>query len=78
MKVIEVNGTELANCVRDARRQDVILTRKGKPIALLIGVKGMDLEQLQLSVSDKFWKRVREWRKQKTITRAELEKRLAD
>lgn len=36
----------------------------------------MDEEQLQLGSSDKFWKLVEKWRKEKTISRAELERRL--
>lgn len=36
----------------------------------------MDKEQLQLGSSDKFWKLVEKWRKEKTISRAELERRL--
>lgn len=35
-----------------------------------------DEEQLQLGSSDKFWKLVEKWRKEKTINRAELERRL--
>jgi len=35
-----------------------------------------DEEQLQLGGSDKFWKLVANWRKEKTISRAELERRL--
>jgi len=35
-----------------------------------------DEEQLQLGSSDKFWKLVEKWRKEKTISRAELERRL--
>ena len=38
--------------------------------------QGMDEEQLQLGSSDKFWKLVGKWRKEKTISRAELERRL--
>lgn len=39
--------------------------------------KSMDEEQLQLGSSRKFWKLVEGWRKEKTISRAELEKKLA-
>ena len=78
MKVVEIESSDLTDCLKSANRQDIILTRKGKPIALMIGVKGMDIEQIQLGSSAKFWERVRTWRKQKTISRAELEKRLRD
>jgi antitoxin (DNA-binding transcriptional repressor) of toxin-antitoxin stability system len=53
------------------------LTRKGKPVALVVGVEGMDEEQLQLGSSGKFWTLIEKRRRQKTIGRAELEKKLA-
>jgi hypothetical protein len=78
MKVVDIEGSDLAQCLKSAGRQDLILTRKGKPVVLMIGVKGMDVEQIQLGTSARFWERVRAWRKQKTISRSELEKRLND
>ena len=41
-----------------------------------IGIAVMDEEQLQLSTSDQFWRLISERRKQPTISRAELERRL--
>jgi hypothetical protein len=38
----------------------------------------MDLEQIELGHSDKFWTLIRQRRGQKTLTRAELEKRIAE
>jgi hypothetical protein len=78
MKVVGIKDAKLETCIRDAQRQRVIITRKGKPIAMVVSVNGMDLEQLELAYSDKFWKLVRKWRKQKVITREELERRLAE
>ena len=52
------------------------MTQNGKLVAILTGVAGMDEEQLQLSTSDKFWKLIAKRRGQKTIYRAELERRL--
>ena len=77
MKVIDLDETNLKKCLRDASEDRVVLTRKGKPIAVIVGVQGMDLEQIELGHSDKLWKLLRRRRKQKTISRAELEKRLA-
>jgi antitoxin (DNA-binding transcriptional repressor) of toxin-antitoxin stability system len=54
----------------------VVVTRKGKPVALVLGVEGMDEEQIQLGSSGKFWKLIEERRRQKTISRKELEKTL--
>ena len=54
-----------------------MLTRRGKPVAVLIDVRGLDREQAELGVSDAFWSLIRERRKQRTVSRAELDKRLA-
>jgi antitoxin (DNA-binding transcriptional repressor) of toxin-antitoxin stability system len=78
MKVVGVQETNLEQCLRHARRQRVVLTKKGKPIALLVGVEGLDLEQIELGHSDEFWKLIRARRRQRTITRKELDKRLTE
>ena len=75
--MIDLNETNLTECLRDAAHDRVILLRRSKPVAVLIGVKGFDLEQLELGHSDEFWNLIRRRRKQRTMIRAELEKRLA-
>ena len=54
MKVIDIGQTTLEGCVTDAQHERVVLTRGGKPIALIVGVAGMDEEQLQLGSNEKF------------------------
>ena len=76
MKQISVERTDLESCVSQAQRQRVVITRKGRPVALLVGVEGLDREQLALGSDARFWKLITERRKQKTISRAELEQRL--
>ena len=76
MKTIGLEKATLDACIKDVQHERVVLTRNGKPIALIVGVEGMDEEQLQLGSSDKFWKLVQKWRREKTINRAELEQRL--
>ena len=76
MKVIGMEKTTLEGCVNDAQRERVVITREGKPVALVIGVEGMDDEQLQLGGSDKFWTFIEQRRKEKTISRTELEKKI--
>jgi hypothetical protein len=43
-----------------------------------VGVQGLDLEQIELGYSDEFWSLIRQRRGQRTISREELEKRLAE
>ncbi len=76
MKMIGLEQATLEVCIKDSQDERVVITRNGKPFALIVGVEGMDEEQLQLGSSDKFWKLVEKWRKEKTISRAELEQRL--
>ncbi|RJP34196.1 MAG: hypothetical protein C4527_02810 [Candidatus Omnitrophota bacterium] len=76
MKTIGIEQATLDMCMENIQQERVVLMRNGKPFALLVGVEGMDKEQLELGSSAKFWKRVEKWRKEKTISRAELERRL--
>lgn len=73
---IDLKGANLDTCVIDAQCERVVITRKGKPIALIVGVEGMDEEQLQLGSSDKFWQLITERRKQNAISRAQLEQKV--
>jgi ribosome-binding protein aMBF1 (putative translation factor) len=65
----------LERCVLEAQRERIIM-RDGKPVALMIGVEGLDEEQLQLGSSDRFWTVIRERRGEKTLSRAELEQKI--
>src|SRR5467141_147265 len=76
MKTIGLVHTTLDACIKNARHERVVLTRKGKPVALVVGVEGLDEEQVQLGSSEKFWTLIEARRKQKTISRAELERRI--
>jgi antitoxin (DNA-binding transcriptional repressor) of toxin-antitoxin stability system len=78
MKVISLDGANLETCVHDAQQGRVVLTRKGKPVALVVGVAGLDLEQIELGHSDELWAMLRQRRNQKTMTRKELEERLVE
>ncbi len=77
MKTVKLEQATLELCMQDIQFERVVITRAGKPIALIVNIEGMDEEQLQLGSSRKFWKLVDGWRKEKTITRAVLEKKLA-
>jgi len=76
MKTVPMEDSTLDRCVAEAQQERVILTRNGDPIALVVGVEGMDEEQIRLGSSLEFWKLIEESRRQKTISRQELERRL--
>ena len=76
MKSVPMEDATLDRCVAEAQQERVILTRNGRPVALVVGVNGMDEEQIRLSSSPEFWMLMEERRRQKTISREELERRL--
>ena len=76
MKQMSVDKGDLASCVSQAQQGRVVVTRKGKPVALVVGIEGLDREQIELGSSDKFWKLIVKRRKQKTLSRAALERRI--
>jgi prevent-host-death family protein len=51
MKLINVGEaqTGLSNLVEQSQKERIILTRHGKPVAMLLGIEGRDLEELVLS-----------------------------
>lgn len=77
MKMVSLEKATLDACIEDAQDERVVITRNGKPVALIVGVEGMDKEQLELGSSDKFWRLVTERRTQKTLGRAELERKIS-
>ena len=75
MKSVELGQSQLESCVADAQQERIVVTRNGKPVALVIG---LDEEQQQLGSSQKFWDLIAERRQQTTVSRAGLEKRWQD
>jgi antitoxin (DNA-binding transcriptional repressor) of toxin-antitoxin stability system len=76
MKTVDIRDTSLDACVHDAQSDRVVITRGGTPVALVVGVEGLDAEQTELGASEEFWKLIAERRQEPTIDRSELEKRL--
>jgi prevent-host-death family protein len=57
----------LSEFVEHAQRDRILITRRGKPAALVIGVEGQDLEQILLGNDAQFWKMIHE-RRQRPAT----------
>ena len=68
--------SDLARCINEAQHHRVVVLRNRKPVALIVGVQGLDREQLELGSSDRFWRLIEQRRKEKTVSRAELDRRL--
>ena len=74
MKTLGMEQTTLDVCVRESQGDRVLVTRDGRPVAMVVGLADLDEDQLQLGASDKFWKLITARRKQPTVTRVELER----
>lgn len=77
MKILSLEQTDLNAAVKDAQDERLVITQNGKPVAIIFSTIDWDEEQLQLAQSDSFWQLIAKRRSQKTISRAELERRLA-
>ena len=78
MKTVTVRDLQktVKACLDEAQADRVVITRRGKPAAVLIGVEGEDWETVVLETDPTFWKLVQRRRKQPTISLDELESRL--
>jgi prevent-host-death family protein len=60
-----------------AQRERIVISRRGKPCALLIGIEDYDAEDLRVASSEDLWRMIRERRTGgESIPRAEIEARL--
>ena len=78
MKTVTVRDLQkkVKECVDDAQEERVIVTRHGKPAAVLVGVEGEDWEAVVLQTDPTFWKLIRARRKQPTISLKQLKTQL--
>lgn len=69
----------LSRCLEQAQRTRILVTKHGKPAALLVGVRGESLEQIVLGSDPGIWTLVEARRRSRaTITQEELERRSDD
>jgi prevent-host-death family protein len=66
----------IRKCVDAAQKEHVIVTRHGHPAAIVVGVEGRDWEDIVYQTSPAFWRMIEERRKGKTISLADMRKRL--
>ena len=77
MKTLDVGHADLAGCVSAAQSEPIVVTQAGTPIALILGVSGLDAEQIELGTSTEFWNMIQARRRQPTIGKDELMNRIA-
>jgi prevent-host-death family protein len=78
MKTVNARDLQkkIKQCVDVSQQDRIVITRRGKPAAVMVGVEGKDWEEVALQTSSNFWKLVEERRNQPTISMKELRKRI--
>ena len=76
MKVVALREAmqRLSGCVARARGERVLITKQGRPAALMIGVEGHDLEEVLLMQNPRFWKTIEARRTEPTVGLEEVRK----
>ena len=78
MKAVNARDLQkkINECVDMSQEDQVVITRRGKPAAVIVGVEGKDWEEVVLQTSPTFWKLIEERRKEPTMSMKELRTRL--
>jgi prevent-host-death family protein len=73
-KELQANVDAVLN---SSQQERIIISRAGKPCAVLVGIQNYDAEDLQLATSPDFWLMIRQRRSQgRSVPLAEVEARL--
>ena len=78
MKTVTIRDLQkkLKESVDAAQSDRVVITRQGKPVAVLVGVEGADWETVVLETNAAFWRLIEKRRKQPIVSLTEMRKRL--
>ncbi len=78
MKTISVRDLQkrIRSVMEAAQSDQVVITRNGEPIAVVLGVEGADWETVVVETNRSFWKQIAKRRNQKTISLSEIRERL--
>jgi len=74
MKTVTIRDLQkkVKDCVDEAQQEHLVITRRGKPTAVLVGVEGQEWENVILETSPIFWNLIRKRRKQSTLSLEQL------
>ena len=78
MKILGLREAKqtLSECIDKAQTDRVLITRHGKPAAVVIGVAGQEMEDVLLQMDPKFWEMIEKRRRaSSTISLEEVRKR---
>ena len=76
MKTIDVRNLPKSaqSALETVQDDQVVITRDGDSIAVVIGVEGVDWKTVTVETSRSFWKEITKRRSQQTISLAEIRK----
>ena len=79
MKTISVRDLQknIKEIVDSAQRDRIVVTRRGEPAAVLLGVEGKDWESVVLETSPGFWKLIEARRREPTLSAEEVEESIS-
>jgi prevent-host-death family protein len=80
MKFITVRDAKatLSNTISESQEQRVVITKHGKPVCILIGCEGYEIEDVLTAADPKFWEMIQERRARgKTRSIASVRERFA-
>lgn len=77
MKVVAVRHAKqhLSAYVDHSQQERVLITKRGKPAAIVIGVEGQHLEDVLLMQSPRFWELIEARRAEPTLSLTEVRRR---
>ena len=78
MRIIGLRDAKqtLSECIDEAQEERMLITRHGKPAAIVIGVAGQDMEEVLLQMDPKFWQMIESRRlSSSTVSLEEVRKR---
>jgi prevent-host-death family protein len=78
MKTVSVRDLQkrLREYVDAAQEDRIVITHRGKPAAVLVGVEGADWETVVVETNASFWRLIEKRRKQHTVSLADMRKKL--
>ena len=78
MKTISVHYAEshMKAVLNSAQKEQIVVTRGGKPSVVIVGVESYDEEDLQLATSPEFWRMIEKRRLEPSIPLSEIKLRL--
>jgi prevent-host-death family protein len=78
MKSISADYAEshLKAVLNSAQKERIVVTRRGKPCVVILGIESYDEEDFQLASSPEFWRMIEKRRREPSISLSELRSRL--